>query len=375
MKGMKGKIALAVLVGLVAMGVGAALKMRTVVREIVHPRPEQIKETVEYDKMTGNVNLLVVGEDDVEGSRRSDTVAFVAIDLDGRTVRILSLPRDTRVEIPGHGWQKLNHSFAYGGVDLLRDTVSRLLNMPIHYYTMVDYDSFPALVDLVGGVDLNVEKRMRYVDRAGKLNINIPAGPQHLNGTQALHYVRFRHDALGDIGRVHRQQQFIKALLAKVREPQNLERVGDLAKQISRQVKTDLSTAQAVQLAAFIRDMNRRQILFQLLPGKPAYIGGVSYWLADIPFANRYLTLSADLLLSGDHRARGKDLFAVTSAASDAENEGTSGDLPLSGRGPAGQEARDNAVPSAVSAEPPSLMVRDFNTWVRSFPESVSVLN
>jgi len=352
----------------VSLAVGASVKMRQVVRKIVHPKVEQIKESVEYDRMTGNVNLLLVGEDNVEGSRRSDTVAFIAIDLNGKTVRLLSLPRDTRAEIPGHGWQKLNHSFAYGGVDLLQSTVSRLIGMPIHYYIVVDYDSFPKLVDLLGGVDIQVEKRLHYTDRAAKLYIDIPAGKQHLDGVRALHFVRFRHDALGDIGRVHRQQQFLKALLARMRAPQNMSRVTDLAREMISEVQTDLSTQQAIQLAGFVRDMDRQHILFQMLPGKPVYLGGLSYWQPDIASAGRYLTASADQLISED-RLRQKDrLFAVSSASDIDENGETSGD-----RGTLGPASEAIVPLSPVPS--PSLLERDPAAWIRNFPEAVAILN
>ena len=147
-------------------------------------------------KEQGKFNILIMGEDNVEGSRRSDTILFATVDIDDKNMRVLSLPRDTRVEIPGHGVQKLNHAFAYGGPDLLKATVEKYLGQPILYYITVDYDSFPAVVDIMGGVEIDDQKRMRYVDRAGKLDINIQPGPQMMNGINALHFVRFRHDAL-----------------------------------------------------------------------------------------------------------------------------------------------------------------------------------
>ncbi|MBQ0055756.1 MAG: LCP family protein, partial [Synergistaceae bacterium] len=163
--------------------------------------------------------MLVLGEDDVEGSKRSDTILFVTVELDDKCVKVLALPRDTRVEIPGHGTHKLNSSFAYGGVELLKTTVENYLKEPILYYVVVNYDNFPKLVDAFGGVDIDVKKRMRYVDRAGHLDINFQPGMQHMDGKNALLYVRFRKDAQGDIGRVQRQQQFIKALLKKAYSP------------------------------------------------------------------------------------------------------------------------------------------------------------
>ncbi len=208
-----------VLLAILGIAAGAGLKVYT----ILHTKSEDILGTIESSidsgsaqyaalKEQGRFNILIMGEDDVEGSRRSDTVLFATIDIDDKNMRILSLPRDTRVQIPGHGVQKLNHAFAYGGPDLLKATVEKYLGQPILYYVIIDYVSFPAVVDILGGVEIDVQKRMRYVDRAGKLDINIQPGLQVMDGKTALHYVRFRMDALGDIGRYTGSSNLSKTL-------------------------------------------------------------------------------------------------------------------------------------------------------------------
>ncbi|HQO84059.1 MAG TPA: LCP family protein, partial [Synergistales bacterium] len=147
-----------------------------------NPEPQTIRERIEHDEETGRINLLLVGLDEVPGEdiNRSDSIAFVSIDIDDKVVRMLSIPRDTRVQIPDRGWQKLNHAYAYGGVDLLKTTLVNYLGVPIPYHIIVNLDSFPELVDLIGGVTINVPKRLRYTDKAGGVHIDIPAGEQHM---------------------------------------------------------------------------------------------------------------------------------------------------------------------------------------------------
>ena len=242
-------------------------------------------------KEQGKFNLLLLGEDNVEGSRRSDTILFITVDIDDRNIKILSLPRDTRVRIPGHGMQKLNHAFAYGGQDLLKATVEKYLGEPILYYVIVDYKSFPAVVDSFGGVEIDVEKRMRYVDRAGHLDINIQPGLQTMDGETALHYVRFRKDAMGDIGRVHRQQKFLKALLKRAYTPSILIRIPEITSNTMKFIKTDMSPTLALQLASFMKkELKRENIYFSTLHGQPAIIDKLSYWMGDVERAKTFIS-------------------------------------------------------------------------------------
>lgn len=280
------KIAIITVLAIVSIGAGIFFRLQN----IVAPEPEHIKESISYDQETGNINILVVGIDDVEGGHRSDTLGLAAIDIDNKTVRFMSLPRDTRVQIPGHGWQKLNHAYAYGGVNLLQQTVINYLGLPINYYVLVNYESFPKIVDMIGGVDINVEKKLHYNDKAGKLFINIPKGLQHMDGKTALEYVRFRNDALGDIGRINRQQQFLKAVLGKIQSPEMLPKLPDFAKEILGLVNTNMSMTQAVQLTSYMRDISHENLAFFTLPGKAAYISNISYWLGDLSATSTLLT-------------------------------------------------------------------------------------
>ncbi len=257
-----------------------------------NPAPETIRETIQHDEETGRINLLLVGLDEVPGEsiNRSDSIAFVSIDIDDKVVRMLSLPRDTRVQIPGHGWQKLNHAHAYGGIELLKSTLINYLGVPIPYHVIVNLHNFPELVDLIGGVVIDVPKRLRYTDRAGGLFIDIPAGEQLMDGKTAMGYVRFRHDALGDIGRVERQQKFMMAVFRKIKEPGMITKVPELIRQSIRLVKTNLTLSQSIQLASYLKDLDPSRAVFRTLPGKSAYISGISYWLGELSTISEILS-------------------------------------------------------------------------------------
>ena len=280
---------------IVSVGLGIAWRMHN----IVAPGSREIEKSFEHDTLTGNINILAVGIDDVEGSHRSDTIAVIAINIEERFVKILSLPRDLRVQIEGHGWQKLNHAYAYGGIDLLLSTINNFLGIPLHYHVVVNYQSFPKLVDLLGGVSVDVPKRLRYTDRAGGLHIDIPAGRQVLDGKTALEFVRFRHDALGDIGRIQRQQLFLKEMLNKIRQPETRAALPEIVEQATRFFQTEIQPTQAIQMVNYLKDLESSRFSFETMPGKAAMIDGISYWLGDTALASQFLTTPPEPV-SGD---------------------------------------------------------------------------
>jgi LCP family protein required for cell wall assembly len=366
-------IIIIVLLAIFGIAAGAGLKVYT----ILHTKSEDLLGAIESSidsgsaqyaalKEQGRFNILIMGEDDVEGSRRSDTVLFATIDIDDKNIRILSLPRDTRVQIPGHGVQKLNHAFAYGGPDLLKATVENYLGHPILYYVIIDYVSFPAVVDILGGVEIDVQKKMRYVDRAGKLDINIQPGPQVLDGKTALHYVRFRMDALGDIGRVHRQQQFIKAVLKKVYDPRILVRIPELTAQMMKLFKTDMSPALSMQLAGFAQnELGRERIFFSTLHGQAATVNNLSYWLGDTKTANEFLNAPVEMLISGDIKEnQNTNNFAGLSLSYSSAAEETKVNGHVLGE----EKTKEKKNETLMSNE-------ELLGFVRSMSESIAVLN
>lgn len=240
------------------------------------------------------INILVMGVDTKAADNgRSDTLMLVSLDPATGKSAIMSIPRDARVQIPGrNGHDKINVAFPLGGPELVQKTVTDLLDIEIDHYVVVDFNGFAQIVDTLGGVVIDVPKRMYYVDRAQQLVIDLQPGKQHLNGEEALGYVRFRHDRLGDVtlvdpvneiydGRVERQLQFVKEMTKKLMNPVNVLRIPTLANQFHEAIQTDISTARMVTLANAARRLQKEQMRTFVLPGTPEDIEDINYWVVD----------------------------------------------------------------------------------------------
>lgn len=245
------------------------------------PDPGQVAQ------IQGKRNILVLGVDRRNGDTgRSDTLFVTMLDTSRNQAALLSIPRDTLVSIPGHGWDKVNHAYAYGGHELSRKTVENFLGIPISNYVLVDFQGFIKLVDAIGGVDIDVEKSMQYTDPYDGENglvINLQPGKQHMDGTTAIQYVRYR-DEEGDIGRVARQQKFMKAVFAKLRSASLLTRAPEIAHTLYQSIDTDLSvTDLASLLVTFAKNVSgTSQLETAMVQGSPAYIDDISYWIPNM---------------------------------------------------------------------------------------------
>lgn len=235
----------------------------------------------EASSSRNTVNVLIVGLDNVEGGSRTDAIALAIFDAENKGLRIASIPRDSRVYIPKRGWDKINHAYVYGGINLLRETLVNLTGMPVDYFVKINYRSFPRIVDILGGIDIYVEKRLHYNDYSGKLFINIPAGQQHMDGKTALGYVRFRHDPLGDIGRVRRQQKFIDIMMKKIKTPAILPRIPAIVTELYDSIDTDLAPLEALKLVQFANSISPDRIKMFMAPGRTGSSKNISYWILD----------------------------------------------------------------------------------------------
>lgn len=240
------------------------------------------------ETLSNRVNILLLGVDDqdhenaYDPARRSDTMMVASISPQNGTVNILSLPRDTKVNIPGRkGYDKLNHAYAYGGAELARSTVEQFLHVPVHYYVVIDWQAFIKVIDILGGVDLYVEHNMNYKDPYADLEIHLKQGYQHLDGEKAGEYVRFRSDELGDIGRVQRQQRFIKALAKETLQVGTILKVPALVNTLREYIETDMSAMTMVKVANSLKDLDAGKLQAEMLPGDFATIEGLSYWIPD----------------------------------------------------------------------------------------------
>lgn len=255
------------------------------------------------DLLSGKKNIVVMGCDIREGDRgRSDTLFVVMLEPGNKGASLLSIPRDTRVKIDGHGWDKINAAFAYGGQQLTRDTTQQLLGIKLDNYVVIDFQGFKNLVDVIGGVDINVEKRMYYYDPYADFRIDLRPGVQHLDGKTAMQYVRYR-DEEGDIGRIRRQQKFIMAVYKQITSKNILTRIPGVTKQIMSMIKTDLSVAEMAESGKALHDMmGRDELKMAMVPGTPHYIDGVSYWIPDIPKMREQMAQMQDVKMSDKFR-------------------------------------------------------------------------
>jgi LCP family protein required for cell wall assembly len=245
-------------------------------------------QTSKRSDPTGSyINILLLGVDDGDNEhpdapKRSDTMIVVNINKESGVVNLLSIPRDTRVMIQGHkGAEKITHAFFYGGASLAVQTVEQLLQIPVHYYVVVDWQAFIEVVDTLGGVDLYVENDMNYEDPYANLAIHLSKGYQHLDGSKAGQYVRFRSDELGDIGRVQRQQRFLKAMVEKTMNVGLFLKVPYLLTTVNRYVTTDITTFKMLQLANSLKSFKAGGLHADMLPGNFATIDGISFWSHD----------------------------------------------------------------------------------------------
>ena len=235
------------------------------------------------DRLNLKKNIVVMGVDErSDDVGRSDTLFVVMFDSSNKSASLLSVPRDTRVRIDGHGWDKINHAYAYGGRELTQKTVEELLGIKINNYVMVDFKGFTGLVDAIGGIDIDVEKDMYYHDTWDGFTVDLKKGRQHLDGKTAIQYVRFR-DEEGDIGRIRRQQHFLMAVYDKITSADMLLHIPGLAKQLTSMVKTDMPLSDMIDLGRALHSMVKEKGLsMAMVPGTPKYIDGISYWLPDI---------------------------------------------------------------------------------------------
>lgn len=246
---------------------------------------EKDKEKGSIVSPQNKINIMVLGVDErADDVGRSDTLFVVTVDTNTKEVAMLSVPRDTRVKIPGKGWDKINHAYAFGGHKLAQEAVEGLLGIKIDHHILINIAGFKKIIDAIGGVTIDVEKRMYYndpYDDNGGLVIDLRKGVQHMDGDTAIQYVRYR-DEEGDIGRVERQQKFLKAVLNEVASPSVITKIPAIIKEISSVVKSDLSTSEMLNLAKILNDASKKGLKTDMVPGKPAYIDDVSYWLPDV---------------------------------------------------------------------------------------------
>ena len=221
----------------------------------------------------GTQRALLLGSDaSAGGASRADTI--VVTKAGGG---MLAVPRDTLVDIPGVGEDKINASFAAGGPDLTAQTVENLTGVTVDDYVVVNFGGVQDIVDAMGGITLEVDEPIE-VGIEGR-RVSIPAGTRELDGFEALAYVRYRGGPTADIGRIGRQQKFLRELAQESTSPSNLARLTATARATWRNIETNMNPLQAARFAIRTRLSGIEEA--ELYPGAPQYIEGISYWVPD----------------------------------------------------------------------------------------------
>lgn len=256
-----------------------------------------------HDKAT----IMIMGVDEREDDvGRSDTLMIATIDPDRSQAALLSIPRDTRVKIKGHGFDKINAAYAYGGEKLTQDTVESFLGVNIDHHIIINVKAFQRIIDAIGGIDIDVEKRMYYEDPwddDGGLLIDLQPGLQHMDGKTAVTYVRYR-DEEGDIGRIERQQKFMKACMDKVTSPSIIPRLPSVISEVMDSVKTDLSMRQLLEFAGALAEARTNGLKTDMVPGRGLYIEGISYWIPDVSELRTALVKTLGVTMNSSMRSR-----------------------------------------------------------------------
>lgn len=248
------------------------LGTKVLTTDIANP-PEELKN-VGYNALVNSLEGL------------TDTMLLIRFSPQSHQVVVLSLPRDTRTYIDGVGLTKLNSANVYGGPALTARTTSDLLGgVQIDRYIRINVQGVEKLIDAMGGVKVYVPQDMKYQDDSQHLYINLKQGDQHLNGNQAMQFLRFRYDAYGDIGRVQRQQMLMRAFIEQALKPATLTRLPQVLSVIQSNLDTNLSVEELIALVGFAAQTDRPNVQMLMLPG---YFGseaeyGASYWLPNLP--------------------------------------------------------------------------------------------
>ncbi len=218
------------------------------------------------------INVLLLGVDTKSEEGRTDTIMVAQYDPETGSAKLASIMRDSYVSIPGHKDNKINQAYNYGGAELVRQTIKENFGIDVQYYALVNFDGFANVVDVLSpnGVEIDVEKRMKYTDRAGGLYIDFQPGIQRLDGAELLEYARFRHDAESDFGRVRRQQQVISAVKDELISINGFTKLPKMMGTISPYIDTNIGSSKILALGTNFL-MNPKEIETIRIPVDGSY--------------------------------------------------------------------------------------------------------
>jgi LCP family protein required for cell wall assembly len=264
----------------IALGLGSGLLLAAPLAELLNGKPPSAGAHLSNPFTgwigIGNQDILVLGTD--VGGGNTDVITWLRVE-DGIT-HLTQIPRDSYIDSEGYGPQKINALYALGGIDLIKRELSRKLGRPINHHVVVNLAAIRQMADALGGIEVNVPKRLYYVDNSQGLFIDLQPGMQNLKGRDLEGFLRFRHDEMGDIGRLERQQLALKALFRKLTRPDQLVRLPILLTSAGHNLKTDLGP---MELGGLLTAMGTTSLDTKRLGGRPFSRNGLSYWDADWP--------------------------------------------------------------------------------------------
>ena len=228
------------------------------------------------------MNILLIGSDKSKipgDTGRSDTQILVRLDPDTKSISMFSVPRDLRVLIPDHGYDKMNTAYSYGGPPLAVKTFTELTGLPINHFVEVNFAGFWHVVNILGGVYVPIDHRYYVPESADYKSIDISPGYQLLRGHDALDFVRYRHDQLGDFTRMQRQQLFLKEMQRQsTRWSGDWTKVISLIKAITTETTSDIDSLKRLQpLVELIFQVDTSKVYTVHLEGSTPMIDGISY--------------------------------------------------------------------------------------------------
>lgn len=234
-------------------------------------------------------NVLVLGGDFVGAN--TDTIFVANFNSNTGKISIISVPRDTKVTVKGSSIPKINSAYSAGGADLAVKTVSNLLDINIKYYAYINTKGFKEIIDLLGGIDFEILANMDYDDPTQDLHIHLKKGMQHLNGSQAIQYMRFRQPSVynseiekyydgSDLKRIEAQQRFIKEFIRQKATVKYFSKADELVQATFKYLETNIKTEEAVNIIKYAGNVKANDVAFFRAPGN-ASDEGISYYLLD----------------------------------------------------------------------------------------------
>lgn len=225
-----------------------------------------------------DADVVILGTDVGGGN----TDVMYTMRVQNGVTKLLQVPRDTYINSSSFGPVKANALYAYGGPDAVKAELSKHLGRPVRHHILVNLAVIRRLGDALGGLEVNVPKRMWYHDNTQGLHIDLQPGRQVLKGRDLEGFLRFRHDEMGDIGRLDRQRLVLKALFKQITRPESLVRLPSLLAVAGKDLRTDLGP---MEIGGLISAMGSTELNAERLGGRPFMHEGISYWKAEWPEA------------------------------------------------------------------------------------------